>query len=286
MGAITPELQYLADQLEILEPSSKLGGIYAFKPGYHSTRADNQANWPSNYSIKDSVDKGGPSDKAAAIDWTFPDAQAGNYATIDKYSSRLLASGQNPEDDRLNGWREFYGQCDNDDGVEGWDFRYVVAATSDSSHLWHIHLSCDRDKVTSRENMDKLLAVLRGDPMSGTGIIGLKKGDARTEVEGLKNMLRRAGYNPDTDPTHTTNKYDSACSAAVLACRKANGSTVSSGDEISGNAWAQIEWGAMLAAAREVAAGIPVGPAGPQGPAGPKGDAAVLADGSTLTVNA
>lgn len=159
---------YLWEQLHSLVPESELGGIYAFKSGYHATRKDNQNNWPNNYSIKDQEDLGGPSDKAAAIDWTFPDAQAGHYATIDKYSSRLLASGKDPNDNRLDGWREFYGQSDSDTAVEGWDFRYVQAVSSDSSHLWHIHLSCDRDKVDSRANMDKLLEVLRGDDVAIT----------------------------------------------------------------------------------------------------------------------
>lgn len=161
---ITDELWYLWEQMHALEPKSKLGGIYALKPGYHSSRRDNQKNWPGNYSIVDAEDRGGPSDKAAAIDWTFPDAQAGNYATITKYSDRLMASGQDPTDHRLDGWREFYGQCDSDLGVEGYDFRYNGTRTSDPSHLWHIHLSCDRDKVTSRDNMDRLLSVLRGEP--------------------------------------------------------------------------------------------------------------------------
>lgn len=162
-GRITDALWYLWEQLHELEPSSQLGGIYADKPGYHNTRA---ANSSSNYSVVDDEDRGGPSDKAAAIDWTFPEAHAGDYTRIAKYSKRLRESGQDPDDHRLDGWREFFGQADTDTGVEGWDFRYVEPSTSDSSHLWHIHLSCDRDKVASFDNMDALLSVLRGDDMS------------------------------------------------------------------------------------------------------------------------
>lgn len=162
---ITDEIWYLWEHLHALEPKSKLGGIYASKPGYHSTRADNQARWPDNYSITDAEDKVGPPDKAAAIDWTFPDAQAGDYTTIAKYSKRLLEAGARG-DPRVSGWREFYGQGDTDTHVEGYDFRYGDTATSDPSHLWHIHLSCDRGKVASRANMDALLSVLRGDDMA------------------------------------------------------------------------------------------------------------------------
>ena len=148
-----------------MEPTTELGGIYAFKPGYHSTRKDNKSNWPGNYSITDPQDQGGPDNLAAALDWTFPDAQQADYDLIIKYSKRLLDSGHDDSDSRLDWMREFYGQADKDTQVEGWDYRYAVPSTSDSSHLWHIHFSFSRDALT-RENMDKLLAVLRGDDMS------------------------------------------------------------------------------------------------------------------------
>ncbi|GAB3981231.1 hypothetical protein GCM10027615_61370 [Plantactinospora veratri] len=175
---------WLMQELLKLQSGSQNGGIYANKSGYHNTRA---ANDPNNYSVRDTEDKGGPSDKAAAYDWTFPEAQsfalapgevnaeldlphpttanaaAANYGNIARFSNRLLAAGKDSRDPRMNGWREFYGQVDNDRDVEGWDFRYDDAVSSDSSHLWHIHLSEDRDKVTSFENKEALLSVLRGE---------------------------------------------------------------------------------------------------------------------------
>ncbi|SCF44346.1 FG-GAP repeat [Micromonospora mirobrigensis] len=168
-------------QLLSLESGSQNGGIYANKPGYHNTRAGNATN---DYSVRDQEDQGGPSDKAAAYDWTFPDAQgfapassptldaqpvqrfaatAADYSAISRYSQRLLASGRNPNDPRMDGWREFYGQADTDSGVEGYDFRYDRDVSSDPSHLWHIHLSEDRDKTTSMDNKVALLSVLRGE---------------------------------------------------------------------------------------------------------------------------
>ncbi|WP_018723568.1 hypothetical protein [Salinispora fenicalii] len=146
---------WLQEELLKLQPGTADGGIYTDKPGYHNTRA---ANGPTDYSVLDDNDQGGPSDKAAAYDWTFSEA-----TNIAEYSSRLLASGQDPDDPRLDGWREFFGQADSDNEVEGWDFRTDEAATSDPSHLWHIHLSEDRDKVTSFENKEALLSVLRGE---------------------------------------------------------------------------------------------------------------------------
>lgn len=158
---ISDEMWWLWQQLQALEPTSELGGIYANKPGYHNCRS----NLPTyDYSVCDQPpDGGGPSNKACAIDWTFPEAHSGNYTKIAKYTTRLLNSAKDPNDNRLNGWREFYGQADTDSYVEGWDCRYGYAVTSDSSHLWHLHLSEDRDMSTSKFNKEALLSVLKGE---------------------------------------------------------------------------------------------------------------------------
>lgn len=163
MANVTDAYTYLKNELLKLAPGSQWGGDYANKPGYHNMRQ----NLPSSdYSVRDKPpDGGGPSNVAGAVDWTFPDAQRGDYRTISKFTKRLIDSGKDPNDPRLNGWREVYGNADNDTYVEGWDFRYGYAVTSDSSHLWHIHLSEDRDKTASFENKDKLLSVLRGESL-------------------------------------------------------------------------------------------------------------------------
>lgn len=149
-----------------LEPGSELGGVYAFKSGYHATRTDNKNNWPDDYSINDPMDLKGPADKSAAIDWTFPDAQAGHYDTIIKYTQRLLVSAEDLHDPRLNGMREFYGQADKDLQVEGWDIRYQRPVTSNTSHLWHIHFSFARDKVGLQSLMDSVFSVLKGETVA------------------------------------------------------------------------------------------------------------------------
>jgi hypothetical protein len=148
------------EQLLILEPGSQNGGIYANKPGYHNTR---KANLKTNYSVVDLVDKQGPNDKAAAYDWTFPTSQTGNYTRIAHFTNLLLKSAKDMNDPRLNGWREFYGQADMDTAVEGWDTRYGVPATSDPSHLWHIHMSETRGLVGDRANKVAMLSVLKGE---------------------------------------------------------------------------------------------------------------------------
>lgn len=166
---VPDHLWWLWRRLRELEPSSELGGIFADKSGYHNTRDRNKQKWPGNYSIREAEDQGGPGDKAAALDWTFPNAQRGDYSTIAKFTKRLLASGQDKNDPRLDGLREFYGQSDSDSHVEGWDCRHLVDVTSDSSHLWHIHFSFDRDKlgtVAGRKVMENLLSVLSGELLS------------------------------------------------------------------------------------------------------------------------
>lgn len=157
----TEESRWFMEQLLALESGTENGGIYANKKGYHNTRANNQKSWPGNYSIIDSVDKAGPNDKAAAYDWTFPSAQNGHYERISYYTNLLLKSAKDLNDPRLNGWREFYGQANSDTKVEGWDTRYGISATSDSSHLWHIHMSETRGLVGSTPNKIAMLSVLK-----------------------------------------------------------------------------------------------------------------------------
>lgn len=162
---ITDATWWLWLRLDELEPASKLGGILANKKGYHGTGAFNLAHYPDNYSVRDAVDRTGPAWKthASALDWTFPDAQAGNYATIDRYTSRLVRSAQDQGDPRLDLiLREFYGQADTDSHVEGWDERREAAVTSDSSHLWHIHFSFIRSRVHDFWGHWALLTVLMG----------------------------------------------------------------------------------------------------------------------------
>lgn len=164
-GQITNAEWWLWLHLQALESKTKLGGILAMKSGYHAPGSYNLKNYPGNYSIRDAPDKTGPwwKDFSSALDWTFPDAQAGNFATIDRYTSRLLKSALDAGDPRLDLILvEFYGQADNDRAVEGYDERDEHHATSDASHLWHLHLSFIRSKCGDFWGMWALLTVLMG----------------------------------------------------------------------------------------------------------------------------
>lgn len=169
MNAIPPALEWFWAEFHKLEPSSRLGGIYANKKGYHNTRRQNQEKWPGNYSYSQfAVDRDGSADFAAAIDLTFPDAQAGRYGTIEKYSNRLLAAGKagRNADPRTVYIREFFGQCDTDRSVEGWDYAKARTSTSDSSHLWHIHISVHRKYANDLEAMKAILSILKGETVA------------------------------------------------------------------------------------------------------------------------
>lgn len=152
--------------MQALEPKSKLGGITAFKRGYHAPRSWLLNNgYTADYSVVQfAVDREGPGDQASAIDWTFPDAQAGDYRTIAKYSKRLLTAGMagRDVDPRTIYMREFFGNADLDLEVEGWDFAKNRASSSDISHRWHTHISVHRKYINDAKAMRAILSILSG----------------------------------------------------------------------------------------------------------------------------
>jgi len=159
---VTDAMWWFWRQFDVnVEPRTLLGGIYANKPGYHNTRSQNSSG---DYSVQHADDRTGP-DRASAIDLTFPDAQAGDYTTIKRYANRLLAAGQ-ANDPRSGYMKEFFGQTDDDNGVEGWDFRAHRTTTSDTSHLWHIHISFNRKDCGSYLAMDATLSIMRGETLA------------------------------------------------------------------------------------------------------------------------
>ncbi|MDP8971162.1 MAG: peptidoglycan-binding protein [Actinomycetota bacterium] len=148
-----------------LSEGSKNAGTLARKAGYHDTRKHHlQVGRRNDYSIRLTRDKRGPDDESGGMDWTFRSAQRGDYREIAKFSRRLLDAGRR-NDPRTAALREFYGNADLDRQVEGWDFVFDVPASSDSSHLWHIHLSFRRDIVNSEKWIDAVLSILKDEPL-------------------------------------------------------------------------------------------------------------------------
>lgn len=151
-------------RLEELEPKSQNGGILAFKPSFHAPGKWVKQHYPNHYSIRDAINQSGPGwDDASAWDWTFPDAQRGDYDTIAKYTQRLWKSAHDKNDPRLDLWLfEFFGQMDNDRAVEGYNEYREDEVTADDSHLWHLHGSVRRKLANSFWGAWACLTVLMG----------------------------------------------------------------------------------------------------------------------------
>ncbi|WP_320067859.1 hypothetical protein [Micromonospora sp. RTGN7] len=91
----------------------------------------------------------------AGLDFT-----PGSAADMIAQSERLLAAMQAGQLDEV---REFYGNVDGDRVVDGWDNVRDRAASSDSSHLWHWHLTLDRRHCRNQQLMQRILAIALGD---------------------------------------------------------------------------------------------------------------------------
>lgn len=168
---ITPALWWLVCMRLALEPKSRNGGILAIKPGYHSygsrlpgAGAGGAGKASTDHSIRWAYDRSGPwLDFAAAHDWTFEDAHTGNYATISKYTKRLINAMRDPDDLRPDDVYAYtIGQADGDLAIEGWHEREDAPTTGDKSHLWHRHDSFRRNIVGNFWAMWKALTIDMG----------------------------------------------------------------------------------------------------------------------------
>lgn len=86
----------------------------------------------------------------------MPGSAAQMIAMCKRLDAALRAGG-------LEEIREFYGNTNGDQVVDGWDNLANRAATSDDSHLWHTHLSFDRRQLRNRSLMERVVAVMLGD---------------------------------------------------------------------------------------------------------------------------
>lgn len=158
---VTDEMWRLWEESSAHIPGVRLGGIYANKRFYHSSVEENLAKWAPNYSIRVPLDLNGGNRKfARAIDWTMSTTQ------MKKRTGYLRRSALDPRDNRLRGMREFYGTLDgstvyglsksDEDGP--WEF-----ATSDSSHLWHIHGATFAAFVSDWAALEGIVSVYSGE---------------------------------------------------------------------------------------------------------------------------
>ena len=258
----------LWEAVEGVIPGVRLGGIYALKPGYHSTVADNRSRWPGNYSITLPLDLVGPHDKARAIDLTMSTTE------MRKRTGYLKDSALDDADDRLFAVREFYGTTDGRNVyglIKRTERGKWTRESSDTSHLWHIHIGIFTKHITSQYAHDAILSVLSGETYKewqskglGGFMIGLRKGDSGEEVTALQGIIRNAGF----DPGPIDGEYGNKTSEALLDLRKSLGSAAESGDTVTGTAVYQLFTALAIAMAKKYGSGVP-GPVGPQGPPGP-----------------
>ncbi|GIJ43607.1 hypothetical protein Val02_04930 [Virgisporangium aliadipatigenens] len=193
---ITSALWYFVQSCLAMQPGTQYGGTFTDKPGYHNTR-DNlfRQGRTNDYSVRLDADRAGPGDKTAAFDWTFPDAQRGQYGTIIRYGERVRKAFRE-RDPRLRGWREVLIQADADGNAEGYDFSNWAERTPDSTHLWHGHFSVLRRYLNDMSVMNGMLSILFGESLD-TWRAGLSRYGGPNMAE-LTDALARQIHNADT----------------------------------------------------------------------------------------
>jgi hypothetical protein len=154
MAEYAPDaIRQLFDVIAASIPSAINSGIIGDQNhhgGYHRGR-DYVA--PGDYSAQYPADLAGDGQAASGLDISW--SQAGPQFDV---SQRLLDAVGDP---RIAPLRSFFGSTD---GVTvcGFDFAEGVPATSDDSHLWHIHLSIHRQWATDWAALAPLAEVITG----------------------------------------------------------------------------------------------------------------------------
>lgn len=158
----TDELYEFWAGFKAFEGGARLGGTYTLKPGFHASVNDNLARWPSNYSVRDEINRRDPKTVARAIDLTL------STTLMKRYTSRLRAAAL-ANDPRMAPVREFYGTV-NGSSVYGLAHTTPDGAwrssSADNTHLWHIHLSFFTPFVDDRAALAGVLSVLKGESLA------------------------------------------------------------------------------------------------------------------------
>jgi endonuclease/exonuclease/phosphatase family metal-dependent hydrolase len=167
-----PELYRIYAKIKPYVPH-KIGGVVgdaAHGSGYHLSREDNRS---TDYSVQAPADRRGSSRYAAAIDITMDPARM-------KLVTARLRKACTPDvdgnyDDRIECVREFIGTetgravCGYNRYKTGRSVGWHPSGYSDSSHLWHVHISVFRDRVNDANEMTGLAEVIAGLPRGALG---------------------------------------------------------------------------------------------------------------------
>jgi hypothetical protein len=161
------EIQALFNTINKAIPAAVFCGILGVSPGhcygYHRSRNWDRAFSCSrpDYSIQLAEDNRGNGNAASALDICWTDPSPHQYDV----TRRLLAAKNDP---RMAPVREFFGSVDGVH-VVGWDFHGNYPVTSDSSHLWHVHLSILRSHSQDYAGLQGVAEVITGRGSGGGG---------------------------------------------------------------------------------------------------------------------
>lgn len=129
--------------------------------GYHRSAAwvlNSAYSTNRTYSVTETPGNRKPGDPnwLCAVDATLPSADL--IAACQRLDAAVRAG-------RLEKVTEWYGNDDGDNRVDGYNNVANVVASSDDSHLWHLHMSFDRGRAN--ENHDDVFAILTGTEQQG-----------------------------------------------------------------------------------------------------------------------
>lgn len=158
-----PALQFLAARLRRRWPSAGIWirGDNNHLRGYHRSRRwikESRYCTDRNYSVSRTAGdrSGGDANWACALDLGGI-AQSELHAACRRLDEAVRAG-------RLEKITEWYGNFGDDQRVDGWDNISNRLASSDSSHLFHLHMSFDRGRAN--EDHTDVYEILTGDDMS------------------------------------------------------------------------------------------------------------------------
>lgn len=170
-------------------PLSNIGtkGNTAHRRGYHrSYRWIRSSAFSTNrtYSVTETPGNRSPGDVnwICAMDVTVP------TTPLIEMCARLDKAVRAGTLEKITEW---YGNDDGDNRVDGYDNIRNVVASSDSSHLWHLHMSFDRG--AANEDHNDLYEVLTGVDMTPLQ-------DAR--LEDINNILTAMANGADSAKVH------------------------------------------------------------------------------------
>lgn len=156
----TKEMLWLAAEWEKAIPSAVFSGIVgdsAHTWGYHRAAIEVSRSDYSRQLPGDRDEDGIDMYAADAIDMSM------STADMRLVTRRIYDSWRDPNDQRLNYWRECIGTLDGVN-VMYMDTQTGSPGTADDSHLWHVHAGGLRINAHNLDAMRALLSIVKGEP--------------------------------------------------------------------------------------------------------------------------